>query len=170
MDNYRGTRVGNCIQCEGGAFVCDDGGGWIYDNDGKKIKQFTGRGGAGHHENWINAVRSHKRSDLNGEIEVGHLSASLCHMANTSYRIGKKATVDEIKATIGDNANMMDSFDRMLEHLAANEVDLEKEPITVGPMLTMDTETERYVGENSDMANMFIKRNYREPFAVPETV
>ncbi len=170
MDHYRGTRVGNCVQCEGGYFPCDDGGGWVYDSDGKKIKQFTGRGGAGHHENFIKAVRSHKVSDLNADIEVGHLSASLCHMANISHRIGKKATPDEIKNTIGDNAEMMDSFNRMLEHLAANEVDLEKEPITIGPMLTMDPDKERFVGENSDMANMFIKRNYREPFVVPENV
>jgi len=91
-------------------------------------------------------------------------------MANTSYRIGKKATPDEIKAAIGDNAEMMDSFDRMLEHLAANEVDLEKEPITIGPMLTMNPRTERFVGEYSDMANMYLKRNYREPFVVPEKV
>jgi hypothetical protein len=54
--------------------------------------------------------------------------------------------------------------------LAANEVDLEKEPITLGPVLTMDPKTERYIGENSGMANMFIKRNYREPFIVPENV
>jgi hypothetical protein len=170
MDNYRGVRIGNCVQCEGGYFACGDGGGWTYDNDGKKIKQFSGRGGAGHHENFIKAVRSHKRSDLNSDIEVGHLSASLCHMANTSHRIGKKATPDEIKKTIGDNADMADSFDRMLEHLAANEVDLKKEPITIGPMLTMDPKTERYVGDNSELANMFIKRNYREPFVVPDKV
>ena len=65
---------------------------------------------------------------------------------------------------------MIDSYDRMLDHLAANEVDLEKEPIAIGPMLTMDAKKERYVGENGDMANMFIKRNYREPFVVPENV
>ncbi len=158
------------MQCEGGYFPTGDAGGWVFDNDGKRIKQFSGRGGAGHHENWIKAVRNHKVSDLNSDIEVGHLSASLCHMANISYRIGKKATPDEIKAAIGDNAEMMDSFDRMLEHLAANEVDLEKEPITIGPMLTMDPRRERFVGENSELANMFIKRNYREPFVVPERV
>jgi predicted dehydrogenase len=170
MDNYRGTRVGNCVQCEGGYFPCDDGGGWVYDNDGKKIKQFSGHGGAGHHENFIKAVRSHKVSDLNADIEVGHLSAALSHMANTSHRLGKNATPDEIKTTIGDNTEMMDSFNRMLEHLDANEVNLEKEPITVGPMLTMDAKKERYVGDHSEMANMFIKRNYREPFVVPENV
>jgi predicted dehydrogenase len=170
MDNYRGTRVGNCVQCEGGYFPCDDGGGWVYDNDGKKIKQFSGHGGAGHHENFIKAVRSHKVSDLNADIEVGHLSAALSHMANTSHRLGKNATPDEIKTTIGDNTEMMDSFNRMLEHLDANEVNLEKEQITVGPMLTMDAKKERYVGDHSEMANMFIKRNYREPFVVPENV
>jgi hypothetical protein len=34
----------------------------------------------------------------------------------------------------------------------------------------MDPEKERYVGEYSDMANMFLKRNYREPFVIPEVV
>ena len=79
-------------------------------------------------------------------------------------------SVDEIKNTIGDNAEMMDSFDRMVEHLKANEVDLEKEPITMGPMLTMDPEKEQFVGEFSKLANMYVKRNYREPFVVPDEV
>jgi hypothetical protein len=170
MDNFHGVRVGNCLQCEGGYWASDDGGGWVFDNDGKKIKQFSGRGGAGHHENFIKAVRSHKRSDQNADIEVGHLSAALCHMANTSYRLGKHMKPDEIKAALADNPEMLDSFNRMLEHLAANEVDLEKEPITMGPILTMDPQKEQYVGEYSDMANMFLKRNYREPFIVPENV
>jgi len=170
MDHYRGTRVGDCIQCEGGYFPCDDGGGWVFDNDGDRIKQFSGRGGAGHHENFIKAVRSRKVSDLNGDIEIGHLSAALCHMANTSHRLGKKATVDEVFQAIGDNEEMFDSFSRMVEHLVANEVDLEKEPITLGPTLTMDADKEQYVGEHSDMANMYLKRNYREPFIVPENV
>jgi predicted dehydrogenase len=178
MDNYRrsGVSIGDCVQCEGGYFPCGDGGGWIFDNNGKRTdKSFTGKeyggiGGEGHHENFIKAVRSHKRSDQNADIEVGHLSAALCHMANTSYRLGKKMKPDEIKAALADNPDMLDSFDRMLEHLAANEVDLEKEPITMGPMLTMDPQKERYTGEYSDMANMFLKRNYREPFVVPENV
>ncbi|MHC4104072.1 MAG: gfo/Idh/MocA family oxidoreductase, partial [Planctomycetota bacterium] len=69
-----------------------------------------------------------------------------------------------------DNDEISDSFERMLKHLKVNEVDLEKEPITMGPMLTMNPRTERFVGEYSDMANMFVKRNYREPFVVPDKV
>ncbi|MHC4159817.1 MAG: Gfo/Idh/MocA family protein, partial [Planctomycetota bacterium] len=39
MDNYRGVRIGVVIECEGGYFAGGGGGGWAYDNDGKKIKQ-----------------------------------------------------------------------------------------------------------------------------------
>jgi len=170
MDHYRGTRVGMVVECENGYFVGGDGGGWIYDNNDKKVKQCKGGGGGGHHANFIKAVRSRKVSDLNADIEKGHLSSALCHMGNVSYLLGKKMSVDEIKKAIGNNAVLMESFERMHEHLNANEVDLEKEPITMGPMLTMDPQTEKFTGELSDMANMYVKRNYREPFVVPEKV
>jgi hypothetical protein len=91
-------------------------------------------------------------------------------MGNVSHLVGRKASVSEIREAIGNNADLMDSFERMLSHLAANEVDLEKEPITVGPMLTMDPNKEKFVGEYSDWANMLVKRNYREPFVVPDRV
>jgi predicted dehydrogenase len=42
-----------------------------------------------HMENFLKAVRSRKRTDLNCDILEGHLSASLCHMANASYRLGR---------------------------------------------------------------------------------
>ncbi len=169
MDNYRGTRIGIVVQCEDGYFMGGGGGGWTYDNNGKKLKQFKGEGGGSHHQNFIDAVRSHKVSDLNADIEKGHISSALCHMGNISYRLGKKMSVSEIKNAIG-NADLMDSFERMLEHLKVNEVDLEKEPITMGPMLTMDPRREKFVGEYSDWANMYVKRNYREPFVVPDRV
>lgn len=170
MDNFRGVRIGVVVQCEKGYFAAGDGGGWVYDNDGEKIKQFSGGGGGGHHQNFVDAVRSRKRSDLNADIEKGHFSSALCHMGNTSYRLGKKMPVDEIKKNIADNAEMMDSLERMLEHLKANEVNLDAEPLTMGPMLTMDPEKEQWVGEYSEWANMYLKRNYREPFVVPDKV
>ena len=170
MDNFRGTRIGICVQCEDGYFVGGGGGGWVYDNDGNRIKQFKGQAGAGHHANFIKAVRSRKVSDLNADIEKGHISSACCHMGNVSYRIGQQMSVGEINDVIGRNANLMDSFERMVLHLVANEVDLSKEPITMGPMLTMDPRKEKFVGEYSDMANMYVKRNYREPFVVPDRV
>ncbi len=90
-------------------------------------------------------------------------------MGNVSYRLGKKMSVSEARRCI-DNEYVMDSFNRMVEHLRVNEVDLEKELITMGPMLTMNPEKERFVGEYSEMANMYLKRNYREPFVVRNKV
>lgn len=170
MDNFRGTRIGICVQCEDGYFVGGGGGGWAYDNNRERIKQFKGEGGGSHHQNFIDAVRSRKVSDLNADIEGGHISSALCHMGNISYRLGRTMSVGDINDAIGRNAELMDSFERMVLHLVANEVNLAAEPITMGPMLTMDTDKERFVGELSTEANMLLKRNYREPFVVPENV
>ena len=172
MDGWRrtGTNIGVVVQCENGYWTAGDGGGWVWDNDNKRTdKQISGGGGGSHHQNFIDAVRSHKVSDLNADIEKGHLSSALCHMGNISYRLGRKMSISEARNSI-DNEYVMDSFERMLEHLKVNEVDLEKEPITMGPMLTMDPRKEKFVGEYSDWANMYVKRNYREPFVVPDRV
>jgi len=170
MDHYRGVRFGMVIQCEHGYFAGGRGGGWTYDNDGKRIKQFPGDGGAGHMANFIEAMRSRKVSDLRADILEGHISASLCHIANISYRLGQREPIEQIKKTFEGNDLLMDCFERFLKHMQANEVDLNKTPVTIGPTLTIDTEKERFVGQFSDWANMFLSRNYREPFIVPEEV
>jgi len=50
--------------------------------------------GETHFQNFIDAVRSRKREDQNAEILEGHLSASLCHLANASYRVGRTLQFD----------------------------------------------------------------------------
>ena len=40
----------------------------------------------------------------------------------------------------------------------------------VGPELTFDPKTERFSGERADEANKLLRRDYRAPFVVPETV
>jgi len=170
MDNYRGTYVGIVVQCENGYFQAGDGGGWIYNNDGTRTdKQFSGRGGGNHYQNFIDAVRSRKTEDLNADIEKGHISSALCHMGNISYRIGQHKSPDEIKEAI-QNSDMMDSYERFQEHLWANWIDLSVTKATIGPMLTMDPKAEKFTGEYSEWANMYVKRNYREPFVVPDQV
>ncbi len=62
-----------------------------------------------HIENFLKAVRSRKRSDLNCDILEGHISATLCHLANASYRLGRSLSFDPEKENFGaDNeANAM---------------------------------------------------------------
>jgi len=47
-----------------------------------------------HMSNFLSAVRTRKHTDLSCDIAEGHLSAALCHMANISYRTGRKLTFD----------------------------------------------------------------------------
>jgi len=58
-----------------------------------------------HVGNWIAAVRSRKPGDLNAEIEEGHLSSTLCHLANVAYRTGHTLTFDpKAERFAGDEA------------------------------------------------------------------
>jgi len=170
-DHYRGTSSGNVIQCEHGYFVGGRGGGWVYDNDGNKIKQFKGDGGGGHQANFIKAVRSRRITDLHADILQGHISAALCHMANISYRLGWESTPEKVKETIGDNPEALATFERIQDHLAANEVDLSKTPVVLGPWLNWDNKKGKFVGDfPTRWANELLRRDYRQPFVVPELV
>jgi predicted dehydrogenase len=52
-----------------------------------------------HFQNFIDCVRSRKRDHLACEIEQGHLSTSLCHLANIAFRTGRKLTFDPATET-----------------------------------------------------------------------
>jgi len=47
-----------------------------------------------HMKNWIDACRSRKRETLAAEIEEGHMSAAICHLANIAYRTGRSLDFD----------------------------------------------------------------------------
>jgi predicted dehydrogenase len=65
-----------------------------------------------HIENFLKAVRSRKRSDLNCDILEGHLSATLCHMANTSYRLGRTLAFDAEAENFGSDSEANASLTR----------------------------------------------------------
>jgi predicted dehydrogenase len=166
MDNYRGISIGEVIQCENGYVA----GSFAYDNDGKKIRQFDRDDGAKHHLNFLEALRSRKPEELNAPIVEGHISSALCHMANISYRLGQQAERDAILKSLEKNTELLDSFDRMQEHLLLNEVKPSQTPRILGPWLTMDPAAERFEGDGAAKANVLLTRDYRPPFVVPETV
>ena len=168
--NYKGIRVGVVIECEGGSFRGGRGGGWIYDTNGKKMKQFKGDGGGRHMANFIDAMRSRKESDLRCPVETGHYGAAMSHLGNISYRTGQQATPDELKASISDNGELIDAFERYSGHLADWKVDLKANPWTVGPTLQYDNNQERFTGAMASKANALLRRQDRAPFIVPEKV
>jgi hypothetical protein len=136
------------------------------DKDEKEIKRFKGT--SSHFANFIDAVRSRKHTDLNGDILEGHLSSALCHTGNISYRLGKSHPAQDIHDEIKGNKVLDEAFSRMQEHLAANKVDLGKTPATLGAALNMDPKTEKFIGNAA--ADAMLTREYRKPFVVPEKV
>ena len=55
----------------------------------------------------------------------------------------------------------------MTEHLHANNVDLEKTPLTLGVPLIVDAKNERFTGPDAARANKMLTREYRAPYTVP---
>jgi predicted dehydrogenase len=58
---------------------------------------------ASHMRNFLKAVRSRRTGDLTADIEVGAASADLSHLANISYRVGRKLTLSAPGAIAGDS-------------------------------------------------------------------
>lgn len=168
MPHYKGVRVGVVYECEGGYFAGNNGG-WIYDNDDKKIKQIKGGGSGDHQKNFIDAVRAGKREMLTADILEGHISSALCHMGNISHQVGRQTSQGEIKDAIKDNPNMLEAYQRFEEHLAVNDVDFNQTPRILGPMLQFDPTSESFNDERfKTQANQLVKRDYRKPFVVPD--
>jgi predicted dehydrogenase len=169
MDHFRGVRDGgNVIHCEEGYFAGGRGGGWVYDLEGKRIKQFPGDGGEGHAANFVACMRSRKSGELYAEIEQGHISAALCHMANASYRLGKAASLTECDTPLGHPA-VAEAHDRFKQHLLNNEV--RPRSLHLGPWLEIDAAGESFHGAQAKAGNRLLKRQkYRKPFIVPERV
>ena len=167
MDNYRGAGVGVVIDCEGGYVVNPSYTRAIaYDKEGNEIKRWDG--GGNHFENFINAVRSRKHTDLTAEAEEGHISAALCHTANVSYQLGKQLPPEAIRDAVKNNSELGEALGRMEEHLAANHGDLKQTPATLGALLNIDPQTERATFNRA--ANRLFTRDYRKPFIVPARV
>ncbi len=169
---YSKGNHGIAIFCEGGYYY----DAAVFNNDGKEFKRFDASktresaGGQRAQANFINAVRTRKTADLKTDIKQGHLSAAFCHMGNCSFMSGAPMSFDEARSAVAANVYAAAALKRMREHLFANGVDPADTPITVGPSLTMDSSSERFTGNNSERANLFLKDSYRAPFVIPENV
>jgi predicted dehydrogenase len=166
-DDYLKGRVASIFHCENGTMVNPSySGATAFDKDGKKIQDFGG--GGDHFRNFVDAVKSGKRTDLNAEIEEGHLSAALCHLGNIPYRLGEMKPMGD--KPFGDIASANETYDRMKAHLAANKVDTAAVKMRLGPMLTFDPKAEKFTGAQAEAANKLVTREYRKPFVVPDAV
>ena len=83
------TRV-EILGTEGFMYYGRHGGGWqAYDANGELVRSEYGRqADKEHQDNFIDCIRTRKKPNAN--VEIGHQTALLCHMANISYRVGNQ--------------------------------------------------------------------------------
>ena len=55
-----------------------------------------------HMQNFLDAVHSRNHKDLHDEIAIAAPSAALCHLANISYRVGRRLTLEDGPRFAGD--------------------------------------------------------------------
>ncbi|TWU07454.1 Gfo/Idh/MocA family protein [Stieleria varia] len=165
---HPGPGSGYIAYCEGGRFEGQRGNAKAIDKDGKTIRTFKGNGDVKHQANFIEAVRKGDSSILNAEIAVGNDSTGWCNLANVAFRAGKPFSREQAREVKLDEWNAL--IAEMDEHLAAHDLKLESDEIQMSGMLTLDSKTQQFVGENADSANGFLSREYRKGYEVPEIV
>lgn len=167
MDRYRGSRIGVIVQCEKGhVLIPSYQQATAFDRNGEVIKNWNK--GGDHMGNWVAAVLSNDRNQLNADIFEGHLSSAMCHLGGMSHRVGEKLSASQIADRVQQDPLLAGSFDRMAAHLRANDVEIDANPgaITMGQWLDVDPVS----GEisNDAAANELVGRQQRTPFVVPD--
>ena len=166
-----GPSSGYIAYCEGGKLEGQRGKAAAFDKDGKVVKEFKGTSGMGHHQqNFIDAVRRRDPSILNAGVQVGHDSTGWCNLANIAFRAGSTYT-QAVADRIRDRSGMWDAMlMEMSGLLRAHDIALASPAIQLSPVLEFDVASEKFIGEHADAANRYLKRQYREPFVVPEVL
>lgn len=161
VPDFRGYRTDVCAHCENGYALLVTGD--VYDHDGNRLRSFGG--GEDLFENFIAAVRTRRQEDLDADILDGHISTSVTHLGNISYRVGQQANQHEIREQIAEVPLLEQTFDRLLQHLQAHEINVDAPTITLGQWLDVDTDNECL--KNCDDGNMLVQGFYRDPYRLP---
>jgi predicted dehydrogenase len=164
-EKYRDVGTGTIFECEKGTLVSSGGSTAAYSPEGELLERFAG--GGDHFRNFADAVKARRRPDLTSEVLDGHLSTSLCHLANISYRLGEERAMDAAEP-FGKNGAANEMFERFRSHLKEHGMDPAKARARFGRALAFDPKGEVFVGDAG--ADALLSRPYRKPFAVPQEV
>jgi predicted dehydrogenase len=110
-DVRRGDHfVGNIFFGSEGFMTLDGFGFRVYKGDKRelvleeKVREQRGAETGPHVANFLAALRTRDYKDLNADVEIGVTSVALCHLANISYRVGRRLSLDPASWRIVDDA------------------------------------------------------------------
>jgi hypothetical protein len=118
--------------------------------------------------NFINSVRAGKLINPNLHVSHGFHAASLAHLGNISYRLGKAVSVDEVKERLKNDKAGLETLEHFVQNLVDNKIDLNVDKISAGPWLEFDPVSEKFTGEFAEEANKLATENYVEEFKLPQ--
>jgi len=161
-DPYRGCRIGVIYDLKGGFVLNPDyETATVFDVNGKPIKTFGG--GGDHFRGYIDAILANDPAKAVAPPAEGHLSASLCHLANVSYRTGQAAPLSGKPPFGNDVAD--EAFGRMRDHLVSQGLEAATTSYTRGSVIAFDGTAEAVPG--NPKADALLTRVYRTPFTLP---
>ena len=73
---------------------------WLTDQDQPGPQ---GKAAGDHYANFVECIRSRRAQDIHSPIEEAHISTTLVHLANTSYRLGRTVRFDPAKEQVVDD-------------------------------------------------------------------
>ncbi|HYZ83728.1 MAG TPA: Gfo/Idh/MocA family oxidoreductase [Bryobacteraceae bacterium] len=94
------NTIGNLFLGADGWMEVDAKGYKVYKGENHQLVKESGihekreHDTAPHFQNWLDACHSRRAEDLHCDVEVGVRAATLCHMANVSYRVGRSLKYD----------------------------------------------------------------------------
>ncbi|NLX12507.1 MAG: Gfo/Idh/MocA family oxidoreductase [Phycisphaerales bacterium] len=118
---------------------------------------------------FIHACRAGKPEMSNCDMEVAHYSSLLGHVMNNSYRLGRKVPFNQKAGRFGDDKLAYEEFMKVHEIMRDGVgVPEDKAEYVVGPLLSFDGQTERFVGEHAEDANKLLRDPRNKEFDIPE--
>src|SRR5277367_5038706 len=83
-----------------------------------------GKGSGDHYANFIDCVRSRRAQDIHSPIEEAHISTTLVHLANASYRLGRTLRFDAATEQVidDDEANRLLRGSYRAPYVVAEEI------------------------------------------------
>ena len=172
--DYKGyqKQVYNEYYLEDGSVITGEGSYKIKrpgSNTFEPLKLQSGRVTPG--GNWgsfIAAVRANDPAMANGNVVDAHYGSVLGHVMNNSYRLGESVPFNAKAARFGDRTDAAEHFEK-LHAVMRDGVGIPEDggQYQLGPMLSFDPATERFVGDHAAAANRLLKDDNNPGFSVP---